>query len=432
MRTHSVLLKPELCAGCTNCVKNCPTKAIRVHQGKATIRDDLCIDCAECIRTCAYHAKYSQTGTLEDLREFAYPVVLVPPSFYGQFRRISPFRIRAALQGLGFREVFDAAAAAQELSRETARFLAEHRGTFISSSCPVVVRLVLTQYPELAGQLLPLKPPVEALAEQVRIEAQRRGVTEGELGVFFITPCPAKNTSIHYPLGMERSFIDGTIASALVFQGVQELLRREGAESGTNGALSDQHGLSWGFSGGEVSLLGEFAPQSISVSGIHRVQAFLAELSRGSIKGVRYCELTACAGGCVGGVFHAANVFQGGMNLRRWAREAQAPALTWRFNFQLDRDFKPVQLGQLDSDLERAVAKLNQLEQEIASLPGLDCAACGAPDCRTLAEDIVAGLASRSHCVFLLRKEVGELADQMSRLVHALPPVMKGKESDGK
>ena len=35
--------------------------------------------------------------------------------------------------------------------------------------------------------------------------------------------------------------------------------------------------------------------------------------------------------------------------------------------------------------------------------PGFDCGACGAPGCRNLAEDIVRGKASISHCLFVQR-----------------------------
>ena len=32
---HSVRLDEEKCMGCTNCIKRCPTQAIRVRSGKA-------------------------------------------------------------------------------------------------------------------------------------------------------------------------------------------------------------------------------------------------------------------------------------------------------------------------------------------------------------------------------------------------------------
>ncbi|MBE6866516.1 MAG: hypothetical protein E7492_06135, partial [Ruminococcaceae bacterium] len=33
--THSVTLDKDLCQGCINCIKRCPTEAIRVRDGKA-------------------------------------------------------------------------------------------------------------------------------------------------------------------------------------------------------------------------------------------------------------------------------------------------------------------------------------------------------------------------------------------------------------
>lgn len=49
---HSVTLKEDKCVGCTNCVKRCPTEAIRIRNGKAFIASERCIDCGECIRIC--------------------------------------------------------------------------------------------------------------------------------------------------------------------------------------------------------------------------------------------------------------------------------------------------------------------------------------------------------------------------------------------
>ena len=50
IRYHSVRLDKTRCKGCTNCLKHCPTEAIRVRNGRAHIIDERCIDCGECIR----------------------------------------------------------------------------------------------------------------------------------------------------------------------------------------------------------------------------------------------------------------------------------------------------------------------------------------------------------------------------------------------
>ena len=82
---HSVTLDTNLCKGCTNCLKPCPTQAIRVQNGKAKILNERCIDCGECIRVCPYHAKKAVTDRFEMLDNYKYNVALTAPAFYGQF-----------------------------------------------------------------------------------------------------------------------------------------------------------------------------------------------------------------------------------------------------------------------------------------------------------------------------------------------------------
>ena len=63
---HSVILDTSKCTGCTTCTKHCPTEAIRIKDGVASINSDRCIDCGECIRHCPHHAKkanYSKFST---------------------------------------------------------------------------------------------------------------------------------------------------------------------------------------------------------------------------------------------------------------------------------------------------------------------------------------------------------------------------------
>ena len=49
---HSVTLERDKCKGCTTCLKRCPTEAIRIRGGKASIIGERCIDCGECSRVC--------------------------------------------------------------------------------------------------------------------------------------------------------------------------------------------------------------------------------------------------------------------------------------------------------------------------------------------------------------------------------------------
>ena len=82
---HSVTLDRENCKGCTNCIKRCPTEAIRVRDGRARIIEERCIDCGECIRICPNRAKLAITDPLVRLGDYKYTVALPAPSLYAQF-----------------------------------------------------------------------------------------------------------------------------------------------------------------------------------------------------------------------------------------------------------------------------------------------------------------------------------------------------------
>ncbi len=66
---HSVTLEPDYCNGCTHCLDGCPTEAIRIINGKATIIDERCIDCGECLKVCPFHAKGALSDGLEVLND---------------------------------------------------------------------------------------------------------------------------------------------------------------------------------------------------------------------------------------------------------------------------------------------------------------------------------------------------------------------------
>ena len=121
---HSVRLEEDKCQGCTNCLKRCPTEAIRIRNNKATIIRANCIDCGECVRVCPHHAKVAVTDPVSIIERFEHRIALPAPALYVQFQQVHHAeRVIASLYKLGFDEVFEVARAAEVISYAISRTL---------------------------------------------------------------------------------------------------------------------------------------------------------------------------------------------------------------------------------------------------------------------------------------------------------------------
>ena len=79
-----VTFDPDLCTGCAACVKECPTKAIRIKNDRSIHTVDYCITCGECVRVCPYSAIRSDIFDMEQLVEDKISVAIVSPVLFSQ------------------------------------------------------------------------------------------------------------------------------------------------------------------------------------------------------------------------------------------------------------------------------------------------------------------------------------------------------------
>jgi len=409
--THSVTLDATKCKGCINCIKKCPTEAIRVRNGKAVILSDHCIDCGECIRVCPHHAKKAISDPLSIMDNFKYTVALPAPSLYGQFTSIRDVNIiLTALLDIGFDDIFEVALAAQNVSDYTREILPETRnllsGPVISSACPVIVKLICVRYPGILDNVLKIIAPVELAAIAARNKAVKEtGLNPEEIGVFFISPCPSKITASKYRIGYDDVVIDGVFSMSEMFVKLHHAIEKATPK---NLATAGVRGIKWAFSGGEGSAINESL--FVAVDGIDNVIRVLDEIENEKLTNVRFVELNACPGGCVGGCLAVENPFVARARIQRIGM-----ALTEnKDNTAVDQDlyssdvlnwkFTPEYVSAMRIDADRSVAlrKLADIENLLETLPGIDCGSCGAPSCNALAEDIVNGSALETDCVFKL------------------------------
>lgn len=425
---HAVTLDKERCRGCTNCIKRCPTEAIRVREGKAKIIDERCIDCGECIRICPQHAKMAITNALDDIRSYRYPVALPAPALYGQFRdHVTVDMIIAGLLKLGFSRVWEVARGAEIVSRVTKMYLEENTcpKPVISSSCPAVLRLIKVRYPELIEHLLPLDSPMEVAARLVKEEMKKEGYAPDEVGVFFISPCAAKFTIIKNPLGYKRSNVDGVIAISEIYGPLLSAITE--SKEALPLQKSGGAGIGWAVTGGEGRLIND--ERYLAVDGLVNVAHVFEEVVMGKLKELDFIEGLACVGGCVGGPLTVENPFMAKARINALVKKAPLlthdlpDSLQWQ-DYTWSEPITPHGVLKLDDDVVLAMKKMEALDEIHKSLPGLDCGSCGAPTCRALAEDIVRGYADQVDCIFKLRETVTQLAEKMVELSSKLPPSM--------
>ncbi len=425
---HSVRLDESACQGCINCIKYCPTQAIRVQNGKAKIKPEYCVDCGRCIRYCPHHAKIAISDPVSDMQNYKYTVALPAPSLYTQFNNVTNVdTVLNALLDIGFDDVFEVSAAAELVSEATRNFLSEHNdenSPYLSTACPSVVRIIRVRYPSLLPRLLPMKPPVEVAAEIARKQAlEKTGLPSEDIGIFFISPCPSKVTYVKEPLGIEKSQVDKVLAIKDVYPLL--LPHMTGDESKLKPlSTSGRIGIGWSNSGGESA--GLITDNYLACDGIMSVLRVLNDLEDEKFHGLKFIELNACNGGCVGGTLTVENPYVAtskSKRLLRYLPVSQSRASDYgdvNCRWEKPVEYEPV--FRLGDSVEESLNMMNQIEETVKKLPGLDCGSCGAPTCRALAEDIVRGEASTNDCIYLFQDYIGSLSKEIFDLTKSLKP----------
>jgi len=417
---HSVTLNEDKCKGCINCVKRCPTEAIRVKHGKAHIIAERCIDCGECIRVCPHHAKKAVYDHLDALERFDYNVAIPAPALYGQFNNLNDIDyILAGLLELGFDDVFEVAKAAELVSEITRHKLqhSELKKPVISTACPAVVRMIKVRFPELMDHLLEVNAPVEVAAKIARKEAVKKtGLAPERIGIFFISPCPAKVTAAKNPIGTREITIDGVLAISDMYKKLLSVMSKIQDPPALHSC--GLTGISWSYTGGEATAL--LRPKYLAADSIENVIQILENIEDEKLTDLDFVELGACPSGCVGGCLTMENPFVARTRVRQLRK--YLPVSSGKladygcdensFDWDEKEDSAPILV--LDTDRKKAMAKMMEVQRIEQMLPGIDCSACGSPSCHAFAEDVVAGNAKEADCVFVMRDRLKNLMNNIT------------------
>ena len=403
---HSVLLDESKCTGCTTCLRRCPTEAIRIKDGHAVIDSEKCIDCGACIRYCPHQAKRAVCSKISDMDRFKWKIALPAPTLYGQFDNLDD--VDYVLNGLlkiGFDDVYEVAKAAELVSAYTRIYLETDgvRKPAISSACPVIMRLIALRFPSLSEHIVHLLPPMEIAAKHAKERALRNHpeLKPEDVGVCFISPCPAKVSYVKNGFAGYSSAVDEVISiSDIYFLLIAKMRKDENIEMLSE---SGRIGIGWARAGGEATAI--FNEDYLAADGIENVIHVLDQIENGNIPPLDFIELNACTGGCVGGVLTMQNPFIAKarlQTLRRYLPVSQNTLskedtyISADYLFEDLPTYKP--FGRLGNSIAESMRMMTDIQRIKDSLPCIDCGACGAPTCRAFAEDIVKQTARLDDC----------------------------------
>ena len=403
---HSVYLDEKKCSGCTACLKHCPTEAIRIREGHASIDPDRCIDCGECIRVCPHNAKKAVCEKLSAMDKFKWKIALPAPSLYGQFDNLED--VDYVLDGLikiGFDDVFEVSAAAELVSVYTRLYLKTEgvKKPAISSACPVVIRLIGLRFPSLTDNIIHMLPPMEVAAMLARKRAKREHpeLSDEEIGVCFISPCPAKVSYVKNGFAGYKSQVDTVVSiNDIYFQLIAKMQPKADIKSLSNSGMI---GIGWASTGGEATAI--FNESYLAADGIENVIRVLDQVENGNIPPLEFIELNACSGGCVGGVMTMQNPFIAKarlQTLRRYLPVSQnflskeESYIPESYIFNEIPTYHPI--SRLSDSMAESMRMMADIQKLRDTLPGIDCGACGAPNCRAFAEDTVRNKSCGAKC----------------------------------
>jgi iron only hydrogenase large subunit-like protein len=406
MKLLPIYTQTKDCRDCYKCIRECPVKAIKVTDHKASLTEERCIFCGHCVTICPAQAKKVRNDTAiakQLIKSGRKTIASLAPSFINEFTPALPQQIVAALKKLGFNSVSETALGAQGVSAQTAQFLTgRSQGAYISSACPSVVEYIRKYHPQHSLAITPFMSPLLTHAQMIKQWAGN------DVAVVFIGPCIAKKTEAdQYP---------GLLDAAITFNDLANWFKEESIDpSQLEGdgehffPMPASDGVLYPIDGGMLSSIKQKGHVKevtfMSFSGQRQVADTLEHLSEIGKDRAVFLELLTCEGGCVNG---PGTCSKGNLAMKRlntintFNKSASTPKPLPQVKNERDFfDISPMVEKHYDSvQLSEA---LNNIGKQTPQ-DELNCSGCGYDTCRDFARALLNGMAEPAMCVSFMRK----------------------------
>lgn len=414
-----VYTEPENCQDCYKCIRECPVKAIKVEDNKASIIAERCVYCGHCTQVCPTGAKKVRDGlTRAKLVLAKYPgkvYLSLAPSYISEFTDCETSRLIDAIKGLGFAGVSETALGAELVTAATERFLeTAPKGVYISSACPVVVDYIRKYAPQLTDHITPIVSPMVAHAKMLK------ELYGDDIKIIFAGPCVGKKS--------EADSFGDLIEVAITFKDLRLWLEREGMEtsgSGSSGFIPYRSGMGsvYPLEGGMLAGFKSHGSKAarMAFSDLTSIKGLLAGLDTQPCNDTIFLELLACKGGCING--------PAGLNNTSLAMKHYTVSVNCDDSEPDDKpDFSDIDLSinfvpdPQNSRTEYPEYKIKEALSAVGKTTAADelnCSSCGYDTCRDFAVALLEGRAENNMCASYMRRVAHDKATVLLQKIPA-------------
>ncbi|MEF9997548.1 MAG: 4Fe-4S dicluster domain-containing protein [Lachnospiraceae bacterium] len=292
------------------CKKACGVQAIVSDKfGRAQIDNDKCVSCGMCMVSCPFGAISDKSQIFQlicALKEKDEIIAEIAPAFVGQFGdHITPRNIKAALQELGFSEVYEVALGADigaisEAHHYVDKVVTGELPFLLTSCCPSWSSLTKKYFPDLVEQVSQELTPMVATARTIKKEHPNARVV-------FIGPCAAKK------LEASRRTVRSDVDFVITFEELQAMFDAKEIDMNQFEAESSFHdatgaGRGYAIAGGVANAIEQcinayYPGVEVRIEhaeGLSECKKILSLAKAGKMEGC-LIEGMGCPGGCVAG-----------------------------------------------------------------------------------------------------------------------------------
>lgn len=416
-----VYTEPENCQDCYKCIRECPVKAIRIENNKASILAERCVYCGHCTQVCPTGAKKIRDGlTRAKLVVSKHPgrmYLSLAPSYVSEFGDIPTASLIGAIKRLGFAGVSETALGAELVTAATERFLASAPpGIYLSSACPVAVDYIRKYAPDLVPDITPIVSPMIAHAKMLK------ELYGEQIKIIFAGPCIGKKS--------EADAYGGLVEVAITFKELRSWFEREcidPSQMPTDGGeefvpYRSGAGAMYPVEGG--MLAGFRSPgrgaAHMAFSDLPTIRDILGRLGDDNRRpDTLFLELLACKGGCING---PAQLKPTSLALKRYDildRYKVGNPVRDLGHLDLHAAFTADPQERKNAHPEYRIKEALAAIGKTTSADELNCSSCGYDTCRDFAAALLEGRAEDNMCASYMRKVAHDKATALLQKIPA-------------